>query len=108
MRGLCVPDQQTGQFFIFLVSGTSASAPSFAGVMALVNQAIGARQGQANYVFYKLAQGETLSQCNGSSTSGLPNVSCVFDDVTVGNNSVPGLTGFSAGVGYDMATGLAQ
>lgn len=108
IEGSCVPDQQTGQFFIFLVSGTSASAPSFAGVMALVDQAMSARQGQANYVMYKLAQGETLSQCNGSSTSGLPNASCIFNDVTVGNNSVPGLTGFNAGVGYDLATGLGS
>ena len=108
IEGSCVPDQQTGQFFIFLISGTSASAPSFAGVMALVNQAMFDRQGQANYVMYKLAQGETLSQCNGSSTSGLPNANCIFNDVTVGNNSVPGLTGFSAGVGYDMATGLGS
>jgi hypothetical protein len=32
----------------------------------------------------------------------------VFHDVTSGNNSVPGLTGFSAGAGYDLATGLGS
>src|SRR5262249_33080590 len=32
------------------VGGTSAAAPAFAGIMALVNQATGQRQGNANYV----------------------------------------------------------
>src|SRR5207245_6746357 len=63
--------------FIFFVAGTSASAPSFAGIMALVDQKMGSRQGQANYVLYKLAAKETLSQCNASNTSGLPAGSCV-------------------------------
>ena len=53
---------QTG--FVATVFGTSASAPSFAGIMALVNQKTGSRQGQANYVLYRLAAAETLSQCN--------------------------------------------
>ena len=40
------------------IGGTSASTPVFAGIMALVNQATGARQGNANYVLYKLAAAE--------------------------------------------------
>ena len=47
---------QTG--FVATVFGTSASAPSFAGIMALVNQKTGSRQGQANYVLYRLAAAE--------------------------------------------------
>ena len=96
------------------VSGTSASSPSFAGIMALVNQKTGSRQGQANYVLYKLAATETLSQCNGS-TSTLPASNCIFNDTTVGNNAVPGETGYGtssaqyqSGVGYDLATGLGS
>jgi subtilase family serine protease len=101
------------QNFIFLAAGTSASAPSFAGIMALVDQKTGSRHGQANYVLYKLAAKETLSQCNGSNTSVPPASTCVFNDVTVGNNSVPGETGYPngkypAGVGYDLATGLGS
>jgi subtilase family serine protease len=97
------------------VRGTSAAAPSFAAIMALVNQKTGSRQGQADYVLYRLAATETLSQCNGSNTTGLPASNCIFNDVTVGNNAVPGEVGFGtpgamypSGVGYDLATGLGS
>jgi Pro-kumamolisin, activation domain/Bacterial Ig-like domain (group 3) len=104
----------------FVVLGTSASAPAFAGVMALVDQAMGGqgppqRQGQANYVLYRLAAAETLSQCNGSKTTGAPASTCVFNDVTAGNNAVPGEAGFGtssakyqSGTGYDLGTGLGS
>src|SRR5262249_35328554 len=99
---------------IYLAGGTSASAPSFAGIMALVNQQYG-RQGQANYVLYRLAAMEPLSQCNGSSTTTHPTSTCIFNDVTKGNNAVPGEQGYQtasakyqAGTGYDLATGLGS
>src|SRR6185437_10764934 len=97
------------------ISGTSASAPSFAGMIALVNQQTGSRQGQANYVLYRLAAAETLSQCNGSKTTAFPAANCVLNDVTVGNNAVPGETGYGtvsakyqSTVGYHLATGLGS
>ena len=37
LRGSCVPNNQ-GEIFVYFISGTSASAPSFAGVMALVDE----------------------------------------------------------------------
>ncbi len=115
LEGSCVPDSQ-GQIFVYFISGTSASAPALAGIMASVNeqnflQTGEPRQGLANYVMYKLAaQSVYPSQCNGSNTSGFPNPSCIFNDVTVGNNVVPGETGtlYQAGVGYDLATGLGS
>jgi pseudomonalisin len=82
---------------IFYASGTSAAAPSLASVMALVNEHAGAAQGNANPVFYALAN-QQLS-ANGAA---------VFHDIASGNNSVPGVTGFSAGAGYDAATGLGS
>ena len=104
-----------GQNFLVGIAGTSASAPSFAGIMALVEQKVGGRVGLANYVLYHLANAETLSQCNASSTSGSPASTCVFNDVTVGNNAVPGESSyggaspqFTAAVGYDLATGLGS
>ena len=111
---LCI-QSSCEQGFIFFVAGTSASAPSFAGIMALVDQKMGSRQGQANYVLYRLAATETLSKCNGSNTQGLPASNCIFNDVTVGNNAVPGETGYGtpnakyqSTVGYDLATGLGS
>ena len=46
--------------------GTSFVAPAFAGIMALINQKSGDRQGQANYVLYPLAAEQYVSY--GSST----------------------------------------
>ncbi|HEY7352406.1 MAG TPA: Ig-like domain repeat protein [Terriglobales bacterium] len=106
LEGSCVPDAEDN-ISIFLAGGTSASAPSFAGIMALVDSQFGP-QGQANYVLYKLAASENFSQCNGSNKTTLPASTCVFNDVTSGTNSVPGQTGFSAGTGYDLSTGLGS
>jgi hypothetical protein len=103
LQGSC----QAGSFFVF--GGTSASSPSFAAIMAIIDQKIGKPQGLANYVLYKLAQSESFSNCNSSNrtTPGTP-TACVFNDSTVGNNSVPGQTGFNAVTGYDLATGLGS
>lgn len=108
------------------VSGTSASAPSFAGMMALVDQKQGGRQGLANYVLYKLAASETFANCNSSNQtnpSTPPSPTCVFNDVTQGDNGVPGndvlsgtvppgdedgQLGYNALPGYDSATGLGS
>jgi len=121
LEGSCVPDS-SGEFSLFLVGGTSASAPSFAGIMAQVDQEMvilnpgsSPRQGVAGYVLYRLAATEnsTLAQCNGSSTTLA--TTCIFHDVTVGNNAVPGEAGYGsltadyqATVGYDLASGLGS
>jgi pseudomonalisin len=81
---------------LYVVGGTSAASPSFAGVMALVVQHTTARQGNANTAFYSLANKQ---RAGGAS---------VFHDITKGNNSVPGQAGFNAAVGYDQATGLGS
>jgi len=103
------------------IGGTSSSAPSFAGIMAMVDQKTQARQGNANYVFYSLAAQMPAASCNSDGTLG-PN--CVFNDVTQGTNAMPCatgtpdcttstkgdtygiLSGYTAGTGYDQATGL--
>jgi Pro-kumamolisin, activation domain/Bacterial Ig-like domain (group 3) len=114
IRGSCVPDAQ-GRIRFAGVGGTSASTPAFAGIMALVGQKTLVRLGQPNYVLYRLAAAENLSPCNGSSTASLPLSTCVFNDVTVGNNAVPGESGYGTsnatyqtGMGYDQATGLGS
>jgi subtilase family serine protease len=110
LEGSCVPNSQ-GEIYVYLVSGTSASTPSFAGIMAMIDWA-GQRQGLANYVLYRIAATSNTypSECNASDTSALPPSSCVFNDVTVGNNVVPGEVGdnYQAGVGYDLTTGLGS
>jgi hypothetical protein len=61
------------------VGGTSASSPAFAGIMALVVQKTGQRQGNANYVLYKLAA-KSGASCT-SNPSAVGNSSCIFYDV---------------------------
>ena len=124
IEGSCVPNAQNEIGFEG-VEGTSASAPSFAGIMALVEAKTGqvgtltgGRQGLANYVLYALAEAQQANTtlnglCNGSGVSTLPNSACVFNDVTVGNNSVPGEVGYpdglyAAGAGFDLASGLGS
>jgi len=81
---------------LYVVGGTSAATPSFAGLMVLVVQNTAARQGNANTVFYSLADKQR---------AGGP---AVFHDIVIGTNSVPGQTGFKATAGYDQATGLGS
>ncbi len=108
-----------------LVGGTSLSTPAMAGILALIEQKNGALQGQVNYVLYPLAQTQGNS-CNSSAqTNPAAQTSCIFYDVTVGNNEVPcagaspgcsstqtGMNGFTtgqtAGPGYDLVTGLGS
>jgi subtilase family serine protease len=93
----------------FAVGGTSAATPSFAGMIAVLNQYLvqnGVQTksgvGNINTKLYSMAAGK----------AGL------FHDVTTGNNIVPcqedtpnctnGSFGYTAGVGYDLVTGLGS
>jgi subtilase family serine protease len=102
--------QSDGYFYFDAYGGTSASVQAFAGILALVQQKTGSRLGQAAPVLYNLFNG-------GNSNS-------IFHDVTLGNNSVPCTSGtpncthntggyyfesgYNAGTGYDLATGLGS
>jgi hypothetical protein len=112
IEGSCQWTVQNGQVVLenaAVVGGTSASTPSMAGMMALVEQKNGIYQGLANYSLYQLAAGEKLVPCNSSKLTD-PNVvsSCIFYDVTVGNNNVPGQQGFKAKGGFDLGAGLGS
>ncbi len=73
------------------LGGTSVAAPIMAGVQALINQKTGARQGNPNYVYYRLAAGEYgaagSASCNSSKGGGVSSA-CIFYDVTQGDNVV--------------------
>jgi hypothetical protein len=90
----CAPGAD-GSFSFLGVGGTSASAPNFAGILALIEQSERARipgstgrQGNANFVLYKLAA-TSGNFCNSTTQPLSPPSSCIFYDVTKGNNSVP-------------------
>jgi len=67
------------------VGGTSVSVQAFAGIMALVDQKTGARQGNASSVLYALAASQNPANCNSSN----PGPTCYFNDITVGTNAMP-------------------
>jgi hypothetical protein len=100
--GICTTNSSGQLVNAELVGGTSASTPTFAAILALIAQKTNSRQGQANFVLYPLAAGQNAANCSATSP---PQSQCIFNDITVGNNNVPGQTGFSATVGYDLATG---
>ena len=89
----------TGSFSFQAAGGTSASAPAFAGIMALINQqqmntaklAGSGRQGNASPVLYKIAAAETFASCNSSTMPLTGSATCVFYDITKASdsNSVP-------------------
>jgi subtilase family serine protease len=83
------------QGYFFLVGGTSASSPSFAGIMALINQQTNSIQGNPNPTLYALANSK--------------NYGTIFHDTTVGDNKVPALDGsligYSTTPSFDLATG---
>ena len=60
------------------VGGTSAGAPAFAGIMALVKQKTGNRVGNANFVLYKMFKANAAGTiCPSSAT---PAATCIFYD----------------------------
>ena len=104
-RNSCTIDTNTTQGSFSPTGGTSAAVPAFAAVVALINQKMGAAQGNVNPNLYTLA-GTTPT---------------AFHDITTGNNIVPctqGSTncpttapfqiGYSAAAGYDLASGLGS
>ncbi|MDE2141633.1 MAG: fibronectin type III domain-containing protein [Elusimicrobia bacterium] len=76
-----------------LVGGTSAAAPLWASLTALMNQERAAAGlgsfGFGNPTFYAMGMGASYGT--------------LFNDITVGNNGTPGF--YDAGTGYDDATG---
>lgn len=132
---VCESDQLPGgqpcSLSAFLgAGGTSLSAPAFAGIMAMVVQKTGERQGNANYVLYPLAAPSGAS-CT-SNTDAVGKTSCIFYDTVKGNNSVacvgnspncsstdgsfgvlvdpnnPSSPAWTTTAGYDRATGLGS
>jgi len=92
------------------VGGTSAAAPSFAGIIAVLNQFL-----VQNHVQAKPGLGNINPKLYAMAAGSAPGV---FHDITTGDNIVPcdfgtldctnGHFGYTAGVGYDLVTGLGS
>jgi subtilase family serine protease len=101
--GPCVNGFRDASSNLSLAGGTSFGAPTFAGIVAILNQKTNSKQGNVNPTLYSIAATNTTA----------------FHDITSGNNMVPCGAGtpdcpttgtlqygFSAGLGYDQVTGL--
>jgi subtilase family serine protease len=88
-----------------VAGGTSFGAPTFAGIVAILNQKTHSSQGNVNPTLYALAASTPSA----------------FHDITSGNNIVPcgagtpncpttgtAQYGYTAGTGYDLVTGLGS
>jgi pseudomonalisin len=94
------------------VYGTSAAAPSMAGIAAIANQKVGSPQGNLSPLLYTLAAGPsasavfhdvTIATSGVTSCTALPSM---CDNSTAGPTGVSGgLAGYTVGVGFDQATG---
>ena len=109
----CVPDSQ-GEFKFEYFFGTSAAAPSMAGIAAILDANLGAPQGNLNPQLYSLAATTpTIFHDVTVATSGVSG--CTIDTPSMCNNSIPGPTGLTGGQagyligdGYDEVTGLGS
>jgi subtilase family serine protease len=104
----CMSDTDQGGFacdftkpinnFFNSAGGTSFTAPQFASIQALINQKAGAPQGNPDPILYDLARLEygsaadpntsQLKACNSNLGNGVAST-CIFNDVTTGNITVP-------------------
>jgi subtilase family serine protease len=120
------------------VGGTSASSPMMAGIQAIVDEYTKAKQGNPNPTYYSLAKTEYgtsgSTTCNSTLGNGTAST-CIFYDVTQGDNNVncrkdgstlydcylpSGTNGvgststssysstYTTGTGWDFATGLGS
>ena len=108
----CVPNHGSIGFVVF--SGTSASAPSMAGVVALLDAKLGTRQGNINPALYALAA-STPAAFHDATIASSGVTSCLADTPSLCNNSTPtaasltgGVAGYLLQTGYDLDTGLGS
>ena len=100
----CVDGFRDSNSDLMTAGGTSASSPSFAGMLTLLVEKYG-KQGNFNQTLYSLAADPTK-------------YAAIFHDITTGSNAQPctagskgcsgGLVGYEATAGYDLVTGLGS
>src|SRR6266571_2512920 len=109
--GFCLTDGQGQLIEAEVVGGTSAAAPTFAGIMALVLQKTNSRQGQADFVLYPLAASQNVTNTFHATTTALqltPNSVTHGEPVTASVTVAPATgTGTPTG-GVTLLTGGPQ
>ncbi|QHN03791.1 S8 family serine peptidase [Granulicella sp. WH15] len=107
----CVANSQ-GVTELYTIAGTSAAAPSMAGIQALLNQQENAKLGNINPTLYSLAANPANGVFHDVTISSSEVTNCTVGTPSLCNNSTPSSTslqggepGYIVGTGYDLATG---
>ena len=79
----------------YVVGGTSSGSPQWAGLLAIADQMAGRDLGYINPALYQIANDPAKYASD-------------FFDVTVGNNQLTSIPGYSASQGWDAVTGLGS
>ena len=110
-----VPCSLASPYEDFLTNGgTSFGAQAFAGIVAVMDQKQGGRQGNLNPLLYSLARGSSGSSIFHDVLTGTNAMPCLVEVGVTGCNIVGSgftvgvLSGYNAGTGYDQATGLGS
>lgn len=89
--------------------GTSAATPSMAGIMALVDQANGGKQGNTNPELYTLASTASNLVFNDTTIASSGVTGCDIDTASLCNNSSPSIGGLTGGtLGYPLRSGFDE
>jgi hypothetical protein len=99
-----------GSFSFDSFGGTSASAPAFAGILALVEQSTGGRLGQAAAQLYDLFNSSHAAQIFHDVSQGSNSVSCAQGSANCSKDKDGYYfeSGYNAAAGYDLASGLGS
>jgi subtilase family serine protease len=92
---LSIPGMSASQIGFYLFGGTSASAPEWAGILAIADQKAKRSLGYINPTLYQFAQVST-------------NYTKLYHDILDGTNTDNGIPGFPAAAGWDPTTGLGS
>ncbi len=103
-----------GSFYFTAFAGTSAAAPSMAGIAALLDQQMGSAQGNLNPGLYQMWYGAPSAFHDVTIASSGVTI-CDINTPSMCNNSIPGSgglsggqAGYAIGTGYDEVTGLGS
>jgi subtilase family serine protease len=113
-QGSCVTGFRDASGNLDVVGGTSVGAPTFAAIVAILNQATQSTSGLGNInptlytlaastptAFHDITTGNNIVPCtSGTPTTGAASARCP--------TTAPFQIGFSAGTGYDLVTGLGS
>lgn len=123
--GACTDASSTDLKYL-VAGGTSFGTPAFAGIMALVEQKTGSRQGNAAPILYQLFHAQVTAGTACDASVATANSGCTFQDISAGSNAEPCLSGsfncypqdtndnygvlggYTAYTGFDAATGLGS